>query len=561
MRNLPQGLQEHLNGGATTLCWCWKLIDNGGRILGFTDHDQSLEFDGVAFEASSGFTGTEIQSSLGLNVDNLDVKGALSSGRLTEMDLEAGRYDNATVEIWLVNWRDMGQRLLMRKGTSTAMLGISTTADDTNRLAVASSASLFTHAGAGHQLKLNKAQASETASFLFQTGYSGRAEAGLAGDDRFHFKVSPDGASWLEAMIIDNSTGIVDFPKGTAAGSSQILGKSLAASPGSDSHNFDPSGWNGDHPDRAVHLALTPGASLRLTGLTGGEACRLALIANAALSSSADARLILLEHDSGDSAAGNRFSFADRMPRLLMPGDSMALVYDETASAWIELIPQRFSQAFEIFSDAFGVSDLTTQVSGTLASGQTGTYLATDAVQKPRGIYQLDTGTTAAGRAHWGSVENCIVPAQGSAVYLTRLALETLSTSSQRFQIRAGWNDGQNSTDVTDGIYWEHDDSISAYWALCAAAAGQRSRIVSSLLADTNYVYLGIFLNGDWSRADFLSSSDGKSWFFHDSITDGLPTAAQALGFSAGINKTIGTAQRSLSIDLEAMRYDATRGS
>jgi uncharacterized phage protein (TIGR02218 family) len=116
MRNLPQGLQEHLNGGATTLCWCWKLIDNGGRILGFTDHDQSLEFDGVAFEASSGFTGTEIQSSLGLNVDNLDVKGALSSGRLTEMDLEAGRYDNATVEIWLVNWRDMGQRLLMRKG-------------------------------------------------------------------------------------------------------------------------------------------------------------------------------------------------------------------------------------------------------------------------------------------------------------------------------------------------------------------------------------------------------------------------------------------------------------
>jgi hypothetical protein len=453
-------------------------------------------------------------------------------------------------------WTELGSEV-----TSTTMLGISTSADELNRLAVASSASLFTHAGAGHQLKLNKAQASDTASFLFQTGYSGRAEAGLAGDDRFHFKVSPDGASWLEAMIIDNSTGIVDFPKGTAAGSSQILGKSLAASPGSDSHNFDPSGWNGDHPDRAVHLALTPEASLRLTGLAGGEACRLALIANATLGSSAEARLILLEHESGDSAAGNRFSFADRMPRLLMPGESMALVYDETTSAWIELLPQRFSHRFEIFSDAFGVSDLTTQVSGTLASGQTGTYLAADVVQKPRGIYQLDTGTTAAGRAHWGSVENCIIPAQGSGLYLTRLAVETLSTSSQRFQIRAGWNDGQNSTDVTDGIYWEYDDSVSAYWTLCTAAAGARFRTVSSLLANTNYVYLGIFLNGDWSRADFLSSSDGKSWSFHQSITAGLPAAAQALGFSAGINKTIGTAQRNLSIDLEAMRYDAMRGS
>jgi uncharacterized phage protein (TIGR02218 family) len=116
MRNLPQGLQEHLDTGATSLCWCWKLIDNTGRRLGFTDHDERLEFDGVAFEASSGFTGSEIQSSLGLNVDNLDVQAALSSGCLNEEDLQAGRYDNAVVEIWLVNWRELSQRLLLHKG-------------------------------------------------------------------------------------------------------------------------------------------------------------------------------------------------------------------------------------------------------------------------------------------------------------------------------------------------------------------------------------------------------------------------------------------------------------
>ena len=116
MRELPAGLQQHLDQGATTLCWCWKLIDNTGRALGFTDHDQTLEFDGVVFEASSGFTGTEIQSSLGLNIDNLDAKGALRSDRLREDDLQAGRYDNAVVEIWLVNWRELSQRLLMRKG-------------------------------------------------------------------------------------------------------------------------------------------------------------------------------------------------------------------------------------------------------------------------------------------------------------------------------------------------------------------------------------------------------------------------------------------------------------
>jgi uncharacterized phage protein (TIGR02218 family) len=116
MRTLPEGLQAHLDTGATTLCWCWKLTGNTGAAMGFTDHDAELVFDGVTYEASSGFTGSEIQSSLGLNVDNLDVKGALHSSRLSEEDLKAGRYDNALVEIWLVNWSDVSQRLLLRKG-------------------------------------------------------------------------------------------------------------------------------------------------------------------------------------------------------------------------------------------------------------------------------------------------------------------------------------------------------------------------------------------------------------------------------------------------------------
>ncbi|MBN9264732.1 MAG: DUF2793 domain-containing protein, partial [Hyphomicrobium sp.] len=91
-------------------------------------------------------------------------------------------------------------------------LGINATADETNRLALSSPASLFNHAGAGHQLKLNKAEAGDTASFLFQTAFSGRAEMGTAGDDDFHFKVSPDGSAWHEAILIDKTTGAVSFP-------------------------------------------------------------------------------------------------------------------------------------------------------------------------------------------------------------------------------------------------------------------------------------------------------------------------------------------------------------
>ncbi|MGD9827254.1 MAG: DUF2793 domain-containing protein [Hyphomicrobiaceae bacterium] len=92
------------------------------------------------------------------------------------------------------------------------LVGINGTADTTNRLVVASDATLLTHDGAGHQHKINKATAGDTASLLLQTGFSGRAEIGLAGDDDLHVKVSADGTTWREAMVIERATGIVSLP-------------------------------------------------------------------------------------------------------------------------------------------------------------------------------------------------------------------------------------------------------------------------------------------------------------------------------------------------------------
>ena len=116
MRELPDGLAAHLAGGATTLCHCWRLELRNGEVLGFTDHDRALAFDGTAYEAEAGFAATEIESSLGLSVDNLEASGALSSERLSEARLKAGDFDDATVELWRVNWQDTAQRVLLKRG-------------------------------------------------------------------------------------------------------------------------------------------------------------------------------------------------------------------------------------------------------------------------------------------------------------------------------------------------------------------------------------------------------------------------------------------------------------
>jgi len=90
---------------------------------------------------------------------------------------------------------------------NVAGLGIGTAADPVNRLAVKSDAVLFSHDGAGHQLKINKAADSDTASLLFQSGWTGHAEIGLAGDTDLVLKVSADGSAWTEALRFDAASG------------------------------------------------------------------------------------------------------------------------------------------------------------------------------------------------------------------------------------------------------------------------------------------------------------------------------------------------------------------
>ena len=88
-------------------------------------------------------------------------------------------------------------------------LGINASADSTNRLSISSDAVLLNHAGAGHQVKVNKATPSDTASLLFQSNWSGRAEMGLAGTDNFAVKVSGNGSNWTTALSVEAANGNV----------------------------------------------------------------------------------------------------------------------------------------------------------------------------------------------------------------------------------------------------------------------------------------------------------------------------------------------------------------
>ena len=170
-----------------------------------------------------------------------------------------------------------------------ATLGINATADTTNRLTVGSAASLFNHQGTGgHQIKINKAAIADTASFLFQTAFSGRAELGTTGDDDFHFKVSPNGTSWSDAILINRATGACSFPNtslGAVTVTSVASGAGLAGGPITGSGtlslaNMPATSLKGNSTGAsAAPTDLTPAQVKTMLAISAGDVSGLAAIA------------------------------------------------------------------------------------------------------------------------------------------------------------------------------------------------------------------------------------------------------------------------------------------
>ncbi|AYD00239.1 DUF2163 domain-containing protein [Neorhizobium sp. NCHU2750] len=117
MSTIPAALKAHLEREATTTCHCWRVTRRDGLVIGFTDHDRDLSFDATTFLAASGFAASESEAATGLSAEADEVAGGFSSEAIDEADLAAGRYDGASVELFLVNWAapDAHMRLTMRE--------------------------------------------------------------------------------------------------------------------------------------------------------------------------------------------------------------------------------------------------------------------------------------------------------------------------------------------------------------------------------------------------------------------------------------------------------------
>lgn len=116
MREISPQLLASIASGATTFCSCWRLTRRDGIVLGFTDHDRDISFEGAVFAAMSGLESSAFESSAGLSVGGAEVSGALSAQALSEADLSNGLFDGARVEVFRVDWSAPDNKVLLEAG-------------------------------------------------------------------------------------------------------------------------------------------------------------------------------------------------------------------------------------------------------------------------------------------------------------------------------------------------------------------------------------------------------------------------------------------------------------
>lgn len=104
MRVLPPAFGQKLDEGVTCIALAWRMTRSDGVRVAVTQHDRDIIFDGTIFVSTGSFVGADHENDLSLSPDRTALSGALTVGAITEADLALGRWDQAKVEAFWVDW-------------------------------------------------------------------------------------------------------------------------------------------------------------------------------------------------------------------------------------------------------------------------------------------------------------------------------------------------------------------------------------------------------------------------------------------------------------------------
>jgi uncharacterized phage protein (TIGR02218 family) len=119
------GLANHLKGRSHNLCWLLRVDLKDGTVLGFTDHDEVLDFDDgdgeISYRPDYGMQISNVETGAGLDAGNYEVTfPIMDSPRVTTREaFIGGRFNRAATRLSRVVWSDLasGARKFMLGST------------------------------------------------------------------------------------------------------------------------------------------------------------------------------------------------------------------------------------------------------------------------------------------------------------------------------------------------------------------------------------------------------------------------------------------------------------
>ena len=112
-KNIDPGFRTDLAGDVQTLASCWKMTRQfDQKDFYYTDHDQDIEFpvsSGIVYKTANGFTRSAIKATDDLTSQGMTVLGVFDDDEISDQDLIKKLFDNAVVEIFVVNYANLAR--------------------------------------------------------------------------------------------------------------------------------------------------------------------------------------------------------------------------------------------------------------------------------------------------------------------------------------------------------------------------------------------------------------------------------------------------------------------
>lgn len=237
----PQGVAGADGSDGLSAYQTWINAGNSGTEQDYLDQIDNSTIDFSPYAQLSGATFTGGITATGFTGDGGALTGvnaqflggqaasayAMLSGATFTGTVNAAVLQQSGNAVWHTGNFTPADKIDVTGGTFSGPVGINGGTPDVNNQFVFYGTNLLLNSGSEINMKYNKNASTDDASLTFQTGFSTRALVGTLGSDDWSVKVSPDGSSYYEAIVVDKDTGSVSLPNTDLTSSSEA--NSIAA--------------------------------------------------------------------------------------------------------------------------------------------------------------------------------------------------------------------------------------------------------------------------------------------------------------------------------------------